>query len=120
MLGTESLHQLDVHGLVTVCSEDAKMSLAPARQTNHYQPSNLLNQVKQHQGEILGFLDSKKIKYFTVDISTSNDAKEQMRKKVGNPSAMPPQVFNGDKYCGDYQKFFDAVEEGKPEAFFKL
>nr|AAI22220.1 Zgc:153284 [Danio rerio] len=77
-------------------------------------------EVKQHQGEILGFLDSKKIKYFTVDISTSNDAKEQMRKKVGNPSAMPPQVFNGDKYCGDYQKFFDAVEEGKPEAFFKL
>uniref|UniRef100_A0A673MLU1 SH3 domain-binding glutamic acid-rich-like protein 3 n=1 Tax=Sinocyclocheilus rhinocerous TaxID=307959 RepID=A0A673MLU1_9TELE len=77
-------------------------------------------EVKQHQSEIFQFLDSKKIKYFAVDIAGSTDVKEEMRKKVGNPSAMPPQVFNGDKYCGDYQKFFDAVEDGKPEAFFKL
>ncbi|XP_016085474.1 SH3 domain-binding glutamic acid-rich-like protein 3 [Sinocyclocheilus grahami] len=77
-------------------------------------------EVKQHQSEIFHFLDSKKIKYFAVDITESTDLKEEMRKKVGNPSAMPPQVFNGDKYCGDYQKFFDAVEDGKPEAFFKL
>ncbi|KTF93996.1 hypothetical protein cypCar_00017157, partial [Cyprinus carpio] len=76
--------------------------------------------VKQHQSEIFQFLDSKKIKYFAVDISASADVKEEMRKKAGNPSAMPPQVFNGDKYCGDYQKFFDAVEDGKPGAFFKL
>ncbi|XP_067226951.1 SH3 domain-binding glutamic acid-rich-like protein 3 isoform X2 [Chanodichthys erythropterus] len=76
--------------------------------------------VKQHQSEIFQFLDSKKIKYRTLDITSSTDVKEEMRKKVGNPSAMPPQVFNGDKYCGDYQKFFDAVEDGKPEAFFKL
>ncbi len=33
MLGTESLHQLDVHGLVTVCCQDAEMSLAPVKQT---------------------------------------------------------------------------------------
>ncbi|XP_056305379.1 SH3 domain-binding glutamic acid-rich-like protein 3 [Danio aesculapii] len=88
--------------------------------TVYYSSVSGSREVKQHQGEIFGFLDSKKIKYFAVDISTSNDVKEQMRKKVGNPSAMPPQVFNGDKYCGDYQKFFDAVEDGKPEAFFKL
>uniref|UniRef100_A0A671MPV5 Zgc:153284 n=1 Tax=Sinocyclocheilus anshuiensis TaxID=1608454 RepID=A0A671MPV5_9TELE len=55
-----------------------------------------------------------------LDIAGSGDLKEEMRKKVGNPSAMPPQVFNGDKYCGDYQKFSDAMENGKPEAFFKL
>ncbi|TRY87026.1 hypothetical protein DNTS_009126 [Danionella cerebrum] len=77
-------------------------------------------EVKQWQSEIFGFLEAKKIKYRTVDISTSNDVKEEMRKKVGNPSAMPPQVFSGDKYCGDYQKFFDALEDGKAEAFFKL
>ncbi|RXN03074.1 SH3 domain-binding glutamic acid-rich 3 [Labeo rohita] len=75
--------------------------------------------VKQHQQEIFQFLESKKFKYFAVDISQSPDKKEEMRKKVGNPSAMPPQVFNEDKYCGDYQKFFEAVEDGKPEAFFK-
>lgn len=33
MLGTESLHQLDIHGLVTVCCQDAKMSLAPVKRT---------------------------------------------------------------------------------------
>lgn len=65
----------------------------------HYFPSLFL-QVKQHQSEILNFLDAKKIKYFAVDITGSGDLKEEMRKKVGNPSAMPPQVFNGDKYCG--------------------
>ncbi|XP_056588673.1 SH3 domain-binding glutamic acid-rich-like protein 3 [Triplophysa dalaica] len=77
-------------------------------------------EVKQQQSEIFQFLDSKKIKYFTEDISQSPEKKEEMRKKVGNQSAMPPQVFNGGKYCGDYQKFFDAIEEGKAEAFFKL
>ncbi|XP_077074413.1 SH3 domain-binding glutamic acid-rich-like protein 3 isoform X1 [Siphateles boraxobius] len=76
--------------------------------------------VKQHQSEIFQFLDSKKIKYRTLDVTSSTDVKDEMRKKVGNPSAMPPQVFNGDKYCGDYQKFFDAVEDGKAETFFKL
>ncbi len=65
----------------------------------HHFPCLFL-QVKQHQSEILHFLDAKKIKYFTVDIAVSVDVKEEMRKKVGNPSAMPPQVFNGDKYCG--------------------
>lgn len=29
MLGTESLHQLDVHGLVAVGSKDTQVSLAP-------------------------------------------------------------------------------------------
>ncbi|XP_016359313.1 SH3 domain-binding glutamic acid-rich-like protein 3 [Sinocyclocheilus anshuiensis] len=88
--------------------------------TVYYSSVSGSREVKQHQSEIFQFLDSKKIKYFAVDIAESTDLKEEMRKKVGNPSAMPPQVFNGDKYCGDYQKFFDAVEDGKPEAFFKL
>ncbi|XP_055044481.1 SH3 domain-binding glutamic acid-rich-like protein 3 [Paramisgurnus dabryanus] len=77
-------------------------------------------EVKQQQTQIFDYLDAKQIKYFTVDISQSPENKEQMRKKVGNPTAMPPQVFNGDKYCGDFQKFFQAIEDEKPEAFFKL
>lgn len=31
MLSTESLNQLDVHGLITVGCQDAKMSLAPKK-----------------------------------------------------------------------------------------
>uniref|UniRef100_A0AAR2LLJ0 SH3 domain-binding glutamic acid-rich-like protein n=1 Tax=Pygocentrus nattereri TaxID=42514 RepID=A0AAR2LLJ0_PYGNA len=77
-------------------------------------------EVKQQQNEIFQFLDAKKIIYRTLDITQSPDLKDEMRKKVGNPSAIPPQVFNGDKYCGDYQAFFNAVEDGKPEKFFKL
>ncbi|XP_026055752.1 SH3 domain-binding glutamic acid-rich-like protein 3 [Carassius auratus] len=88
--------------------------------TVYYSSVSGSREVKQAQSEILQFLDAKKIKYFAVDIAESSDFKEEMRKKVGNPSAMPPQVFNGDKYCGDYQKFSDAMEDGKPEAFFKL
>ncbi|XP_016368576.1 SH3 domain-binding glutamic acid-rich-like protein 3 [Sinocyclocheilus rhinocerous] len=68
--------------------------------TVYYSSVSGSREVKQHQSEILQFLDAKKIKYFAVDIAGSGDLKEEMRKKVGNPSAMPPQVFNGDKYCG--------------------
>lgn len=57
-------------------------------------------QVKQQQAEIFQFLDSKNIKYFAKDITQSSALKDEMRKKVGNPTAMPPQVFNGNNYCG--------------------
>ncbi|NP_001188132.1 uncharacterized protein LOC100528933 [Ictalurus punctatus] len=77
-------------------------------------------EVKQQQDAIFRFLDSKHIKYFAKDITQSPDLKDEMRQKAGNPKALPPQVFNGNKYCGDYQAFFDAVEDGKPETFFKL
>ncbi|XP_018936603.1 SH3 domain-binding glutamic acid-rich-like protein 3 [Cyprinus carpio] len=88
--------------------------------TVYYSSVSGSRELKQRQSEILQFLDAKKIKYSALDIAGSGDLKEEMRKKVGNPSAMPPQVFNGDKYCGDYQKFSDAMEDGNPEAFFKL
>ncbi|XP_051948173.1 SH3 domain-binding glutamic acid-rich-like protein 3 [Xyrauchen texanus] len=88
--------------------------------TVYYSSVSGSRELKQQQTEIFQFLDAKKIKYRVVDITETTDKKEEMRKKVGNPSAMPPQVFNGDKYCGDYQKFFDAVEDGKTEAFFKF
>merc|ERR1711881_269056 len=33
---------------------------------------------------------------------------------------LPPQVFNGDDYCGDYENFFDAREMDLVYSFFKL
>ncbi|XP_027027197.1 SH3 domain-binding glutamic acid-rich-like protein 3 [Tachysurus fulvidraco] len=77
-------------------------------------------EIKKQQDAIFQFLDSKNIKYFAMDITVSTDVKDEMRQKVGNPKALPPQVFNGTQYCGDYQAFFEAVEDGKPEKFFKL
>jgi len=33
---------------------------------------------------------------------------------------LPPQVFNGDEHCGDYESFFDARECDLIYSFFKL
>ncbi|KAL7865006.1 hypothetical protein AOLI_G00164260 [Acnodon oligacanthus] len=77
-------------------------------------------EIKQQQTTLFHFLDAKKIIYRALDITTNPHLKDEMRKKVGNPSALPPQVFNRDQYCGDYKAFFRAVEEGKAETFFKL
>nr|XP_029509107.1 SH3 domain-binding glutamic acid-rich-like protein 3 [Oncorhynchus nerka] len=57
-------------------------------------------ELKQQQSQIFSFLDSKKIKYQAVDITQGSEIKEEMRKKTGNPAALPPQVFNKDVYCG--------------------
>ncbi|XP_076874742.1 SH3 domain-binding glutamic acid-rich-like protein 3 [Brachyhypopomus gauderio] len=77
-------------------------------------------ELKQQQNSIFQFLDSKKIIYRAIDITQSPSMKEEMRRKVGSSTALPPQIFNGDKYCGDFQAFFDAVEDNKAEAFFKI
>ena len=38
------------------------------------------------------------VKY--IDVAADEDAKKKMRDLSGNPSAIPPQIFNGDTYCG--------------------
>ena len=38
------------------------------------------------------------VKY--IDVAASEDAKKKMRDLSGNQSAVPPQIFNGDTYCG--------------------
>ena len=45
-------------------------------------------------------LDSKNISYEAVDISVDQGAKQEMRDKVGDPKALPPQLCNDDVYCG--------------------
>uniref|UniRef100_A0A4W3IGN7 SH3 domain-binding glutamic acid-rich-like protein 3 n=1 Tax=Callorhinchus milii TaxID=7868 RepID=A0A4W3IGN7_CALMI len=46
---------------------------------------------------------------------------ENLRQKLGDPNALPPQIFNGDQYCGDFDAFFNAVENGSwVSTFFKL
>merc|ERR1719483_1640134 len=38
----------------------------------------------------------------------------------GKKNFLPPQVFNGDEHCGDYESFFDAREADLIFSFFKL
>lgn len=45
-------------------------------------------------------LDSKSIEYKLVDISQGEEVRDEMRNKSGNPTAVPPQLFNEDQYCG--------------------
>lgn len=44
--------------------------------------------------------DSLNIHYNLVDICQSSEDKESMRKLVGDSKALPPQICNGNDYCG--------------------
>lgn len=48
----------------------------------------------------MSILDSKSIPYDLVDIAQNSDDKDLMRKIARNPTALPPQICNGDVYCG--------------------
>lgn len=77
-------------------------------------------------------LDSKNIKYDTVDITEpgKESEKELMQNKstsnggtVSDPEPrhpLPPQLFNDDEYCGDYDAFDMANEIDTLEVFLKL
>lgn len=68
----------------------------------------------------MSVLDSKRIKYELVDITQSSEDKDLMRRIAGNPSALPPQICNGDVYCGDSVAFENAIETEQLESFLKL
>lgn len=62
--------------------------------------SAVVFQVKSQQAEVIRILDSKSIQYELVDISVGGQVRDEMRSKAGNPTAVPPQLFNEDQYCG--------------------
>merc|ERR1711874_655623 len=43
-----------------------------------------------------------------------------MGKKENQRNVLPPQVFNGEKYCGDYDAFDVANEDDELEEFLGL
>ena len=45
-------------------------------------------------------LSGKKIPFVIIDIAADASAKDKMRSIIGDPKALPPQIFNGDTYCG--------------------
>ncbi|KAM8977428.1 SH3 domain-binding glutamic acid-rich-like protein 3 [Pelodytes ibericus] len=76
-------------------------------------------QIKSEQCEVMRILESKSIKFETVDISVDNVLREEMREKAGNPKAFPPQIFNGNYYCGNYEQLAAAAEDETLEKFLK-
>lgn len=89
-------------------------------------------EVKKRQQRVLMILDSKNIKYDTVDITEpgKEGEKELMQTKstsngatVSDPEPrhpLPPQIFNETEYCGDYDAFDLANEIDTLEQFLKL
>ncbi|XP_017100467.2 SH3 domain-binding glutamic acid-rich protein homolog isoform X4 [Drosophila bipectinata] len=89
-------------------------------------------EVKKRQQRVLMILDSKNIQYDTVDITEpgKESEKELMQNKstsnggtVSDPEPrhpLPPQIFNDEEYCGDYDAFDMANEIDTLEVFLKL
>ncbi|XP_072465556.1 SH3 domain-binding glutamic acid-rich-like protein 3 isoform X2 [Notamacropus eugenii] len=106
-------------------------------------------EIKSQQSEVTRILDGKRIQYELVDISQDNALREEMRTLAGDPKAIPPQICNGNQYCGvrarrpgcggveagrtpdspalrppflpqDYELFVEAVEQDTLQEFLKL
>ncbi|KAL4617211.1 SH3 domain-binding glutamic acid-rich-like protein 3 [Arapaima gigas] len=86
----------------------------------YYTTVTASREVKSQQAEVMRILESKNIPFEMIDISVGNEVREEMRNKAGNPSAVPPQIFNDDQYCGDYQSFSAAVEDDTVKEFLKM
>ncbi|XP_056588669.1 SH3 domain-binding glutamic acid-rich-like protein 2 [Triplophysa dalaica] len=82
--------------------------------------------VKKHQQAVVGFLESNRINFEEVDITMLEDQRlwmyqnipEKKQPEKGNP--LPPQIFNGDDYCGDYEDFFQSKETNTVSSFLRL
>merc|ERR1712123_342219 len=80
-------------------------------------------EISTAQQKITMILKSLGIPILQVDISAPgmDDQRDVMRasakKKEGQRHALPPQIFNGDKYCGDYDDFDVANEDDELEEF---
>ncbi|XP_047662090.1 SH3 domain-binding glutamic acid-rich protein isoform X16 [Tachysurus fulvidraco] len=82
--------------------------------------------IKKKQQDVLGFLEALKIDYAQLDIASNEENRMWMRenvpgeKKPSNGIPLPPQIFNEDNYCGDYETFFDAKEDNSVYEFLGL
>ncbi|XP_032226691.1 SH3 domain-binding glutamic acid-rich-like protein 3 [Nematostella vectensis] len=79
------------------------------------------NQMKKQQNWIDMVLKSvTDIEVEVVDISVDPELKDKMRALMNDETALPPQIFNGEQYCGGYDELFNANEDGTLEEFLKL
>ncbi|XP_053176128.1 SH3 domain-binding glutamic acid-rich protein [Scomber japonicus] len=82
--------------------------------------------IKKKQQDVVGFLEALKVDYTQLDIACNEDNRMWMRqnvpeeKKPTNGIPLPPQIFNEESYCGDYETFFDAKEDNAVYSFLGL
>ncbi|XP_056905144.1 SH3 domain-binding glutamic acid-rich protein isoform X28 [Takifugu flavidus] len=82
--------------------------------------------IKKKQQDVVGFLEALKVDYTELDIACNEENRMWMRQNVptemkpSNGIPLPPQIFNDDSYCGDYDTFFNAKEDNTVFAFLGL
>ncbi|XP_073719225.1 SH3 domain-binding glutamic acid-rich protein isoform X3 [Misgurnus anguillicaudatus] len=82
--------------------------------------------IKKKQQDVVGFLEALKIDYTQLDIASNEVNRQWMRenvpgeKKPTNGIPLPPQIFNEEMYCGDYDTFFNAKEDNAVYEFLGL
>ncbi|XP_007253106.2 SH3 domain-binding glutamic acid-rich-like protein 3 [Astyanax mexicanus] len=86
----------------------------------YYTTVTASREVKSQQAEVMRILESKNIQFELIDISVGINLRDEMRAKSSNPTAVPPQIFNDDQYCGNYEMFSEAVEADTVAEFLKL
>ncbi|KAM5164299.1 SH3 domain-binding glutamic acid-rich-like protein 2 [Mantella aurantiaca] len=82
--------------------------------------------IKKQQQEVLQYVEAHNIDCEVVDITMSEEKRQWMYKNIpknkwpehGNP--LPPQIFYGDCYCGDYNDFFEAKESNTVSSFLRI
>ncbi|KAL6066564.1 hypothetical protein STEG23_016519 [Scotinomys teguina] len=82
--------------------------------------------IKKKQQDVVRFLEANKIEFEEVDITMSVEQRKWMYKNIppekkpsqGNP--LPPRIFNGNRYCGDYDSFFESKESNTVFSFLGL
>ncbi|XP_040606332.1 SH3 domain-binding glutamic acid-rich protein isoform X1 [Mesocricetus auratus] len=86
----------------------------------------VIRQIRKKQQEVVGFLEANKIDFKELDIAGDEDNRKWMRenvpgeKKPQNGIPLPPQIFNEEQYCGDFDSFFSAKEENIIYSFLGL
>ncbi|KAL0106669.1 hypothetical protein PUN28_015312 [Cardiocondyla obscurior] len=82
-------------------------------------------EVKKRQQRVMMILDSKNVEYEIIDITEPGKEleKEFMQANSNarnNKYPLPPQIFNEDDYCGDYEDFDLSNEMDELEKFLKV
>uniref|UniRef100_A0A6G1S5U0 SH3 domain-binding glutamic acid-rich n=1 Tax=Aceria tosichella TaxID=561515 RepID=A0A6G1S5U0_9ACAR len=84
------------------------------------------NETKKRQQRAQMILDSLNINYELIDVTEPGHEKERdqlqtvCKKRNSQTVALPPQFFNDDFYCGDYEDFDAANDEDKVKVLLKI
>lgn len=83
-------------------------------------------EIKKRQQRAQMIMDSLEIPYEIVDVTEPGHEKERdhlqsvCKKRDSQTNALPPQFFNDDTYCGDYEDFDTANDDDKVKVLLKL